>query len=194
MTSLWWHPTHCGLVTPYGVTGLIQLCFRYSLLSDGMKQLPEWRLIMMSLPRWWLIISRVQLQWRHNGLDGVSNHQPRHCLLSRLFRRRSKKTSKLRVSGLCAWNSPETGEFPAQRTSYAENVSIWWRHHAVAFCAHHSLQGNSKELLTKAITTLHLTTYTFKDQIHISWRQRVNERAQCIFGGYMSIVYYLCHY
>ena len=22
-----------------------------------------------------------------------------------------------------------TGEFPAQRTSYAENVSIWWRHH-----------------------------------------------------------------
>ena len=23
-----------------------------------------------------------------------------------------------------------TGEFPAQRASYAENVSIWWRHHA----------------------------------------------------------------
>ena len=22
-----------------------------------------------------------------------------------------------------------TGEFPAQRVSYAENVSIWWRHH-----------------------------------------------------------------
>ena len=22
-----------------------------------------------------------------------------------------------------------TGEFPAQRASYAENVSIWWRHH-----------------------------------------------------------------
>ena len=31
---------------------------------------------------------------------------------------------------LCAGNSPETGEFPAQRASYAENVSIWWRHHA----------------------------------------------------------------
>ena len=24
-----------------------------------------------------------------------------------------------------------TGEFPAQRASYAENVSIWWRHHGV---------------------------------------------------------------
>ena len=26
-------------------------------------------------------------------------------------------------------NSPGTGEFPAQMASYAENVSIWWRHH-----------------------------------------------------------------
>ena len=69
------------------------------------------------------------LQWRHNGRDGVSNHQPRHCLLNRLFRRRSKKTSKVRVTGLCAGNSPVTGEFPAQRASDAENVSIWWRHH-----------------------------------------------------------------
>ena len=44
------------------------------------------------------------LQWRQNGRDCVSNHQPRHCLLSRLFGRRSKKTSKLRVTGLCAGN------------------------------------------------------------------------------------------
>ena len=42
------------------------------------------------------------LLWRHNGHDGVSNHQPHDCLLNRLFRRRSKKTSKLRVTGLCA--------------------------------------------------------------------------------------------
>ena len=69
------------------------------------------------------------LQWRHNGCDCVSNQQPHDCLLNRLFRRRSKKTSKLRVTGLCAGNSPETGEFPAQMASTAENVSIWWRHH-----------------------------------------------------------------
>ena len=50
-------------------------------------------------------------------------------LLKRLFRRRSKKTSKLRVTGLCEGNSPGTGEFPSQRASNAENVSIWWRHH-----------------------------------------------------------------
>ena len=69
------------------------------------------------------------LQWCHNGRDSVSNHQPHDCFLNRLFRNRSKKTSKLRVTGLCAGNSPEAGEFPAQMASYAENVSIWWRHH-----------------------------------------------------------------
>ena len=37
------------------------------------------------------------------------------------------KTSKPRVTGLCEGNSPATGEFPAQRDSNAENVSIWWR-------------------------------------------------------------------
>ena len=61
---------------------------------------------------------QLPLRWCHNGHDSVSNHQPRDCLLNRLFRRRSKKTSKLRVTGLCA----VTGEFPAQMASNAENV------------------------------------------------------------------------
>ena len=73
----------------------------------------------------------ISLHWRHNGHDGVSNHQPHDCLPNRLFRRRSKKISKLRVTGLCTENSPETGEFPAQMASNAENVSIWWRNHDV---------------------------------------------------------------
>ena len=47
------------------------------------------------------------------------------------FRRRSKKTSKLRVTGLCAGISPVIGEFPAQMASKAKNVSVWWRHHAL---------------------------------------------------------------
>ena len=33
----------------------------------------------------------VALQWRHNERDGVSHHQPYHCLLKRFFRRRAKK-------------------------------------------------------------------------------------------------------
>ena len=46
------------------------------------------------------------LHWRHNDHDGVSNHQTYGCLLNRLFRRRSKKTSKLCVTDLCVGNSP----------------------------------------------------------------------------------------
>ena len=73
----------------------------------------------------------MSLRWRHDGRDSVSNHQPHDCLLNRLFRCRSKKTSKLRVTGLCVGNSPGTGEFSAQMASNAENVSIWWRHHVI---------------------------------------------------------------
>ena len=53
-----------------------------------------------------------ELQWRHNGRDGVSNYQPHYCLLNLLFRRRSKKTSKLRATGLCAGNWPVTVNSP----------------------------------------------------------------------------------
>ena len=82
----------------------------------------------------WLIccnwyLKKFPLQWRHNGHYSVSNHQPHHCLLNGLFRLKSKKTSKLCVTGLCAGNSPGTSEFPTQMASNAENVSIWWRHH-----------------------------------------------------------------
>ena len=55
------------------------------------------------------------LRWRHNECDGISNHQPHDCLLNCLSGRRSRKTSKPSVTGLCAGNSPGTGEFPAQR-------------------------------------------------------------------------------
>ena len=75
------------------------------------------------------------LQWRHNGRDSAWNHQPHEWLLNRLFRRRSKKTSKLYIADLGAGNSPETGEFPTQMASNAKNVSIWWRHHE-QWCNH----------------------------------------------------------
>ena len=69
------------------------------------------------------------LQWCHNECDGISNNWHLNCLLNRLFRHRSKKTSKLCITGLCKGNSPVTGEFPTQRASNAENISIWWHHH-----------------------------------------------------------------
>ena len=74
------------------------------------------------------------LQWRHNERHGVSNHRRLNCLLDRLFRRRSKKRSKLRVTGLCDGNPPVTGGFPSQRASNMK-MSPWtrpgysWAHH-----------------------------------------------------------------
>ena len=95
-------------------------------------------------------------QWRHNDHDSVSTHQPHDCLLNRLFRHRSKKTSKLRVTGLCEGNPPGTGEFPAQMASYAENFSIWWRHHECcqrhAAASHQLISLKDKNLVTRWLT------------------------------------------
>ena len=71
----------------------------------------------------------LSLRWRHNGHNSVSNHQPPDLYSTVLFRRKSKETSKLHVTGLCVGNSPGTAEFPAQMASNTENVSIWWHHH-----------------------------------------------------------------
>ena len=71
------------------------------------------------------------LRWRHNDHDGVSNDQPHGCLLNRLFRRRSKKTSKLRVTGLCVGNSPgpvnspHKGPVPRKMFPF-DDVIMWW--------------------------------------------------------------------
>ena len=57
-----------------------------------------------------LLSTHLPLLWRHDGRDGVSNHQPHDCLLIHSFRRRSKETSKLRVTGFCVGNSPVTDQ------------------------------------------------------------------------------------
>ena len=72
----------------------------------------------------YLLLLWCPLRWRHNGRDNISNHLPHDCFLNRLFRRRSKKTSKLCVTGLCARDSPGTGEFSAQMASNAEMFSF----------------------------------------------------------------------
>ena len=51
-----------------------------------------------------------------------------------IFQAQIKENIKARVTGLCEENSPVTGEFPAQRTSNAEHVPIWWRHYDKTVC------------------------------------------------------------
>ena len=134
------------------------------------------------------------LQWRHNEHDGVSNYQPHDCLLSCLFRRRSKKTSKLRVTGLCAGNSPMTGEFPAQKDSNAENVSIWWRHHATRPDANVSNRINDRWVYHQNITTAknsyrHPEVFIFKTIANLhNWNLSLI-RQRWKFTGIMSKSY-----
>ena len=84
-------------------------------------------------------VLKCTLQWRHNGRDGVSNHQPHHCLLNRLFRRSWKKTSKQgihRSPGNSPYKWPVTRKmfafddvimrFPQQRPYNADPLLSAW--------------------------------------------------------------------
>ena len=121
ITVISWVTSHLGVelggICTYAIH---QLHFLYNAICDTVISI-IWKL-------WNASDIATTLLWRHNGHSIVSNHQPHDCLLNHLFRRRSKLTPKLRVTGLCVGNSPGTGEFPAQMASYAEKVSIWWRH------------------------------------------------------------------
>ena len=72
------------------------------------------------------------IKWRHNKRDGVSNHRRLDCLLNRFFRRRSRKTSKFHVTGLCAGNSPVTGNSrhkgPVTRKMFPFDDVTWQMH------------------------------------------------------------------
>ena len=101
-----------------------------------------------------ILLILLALQWRHNEGDGISNHRRFHCLLNCWFRRRSKKTSKPRVTGLCEGNSSVTGEFPAQKGSNAENTSNWWHHHEITRRLHDLMS------LKRSIYVYHFCTNT----------------------------------
>ena len=108
----------------------------------------------------------ITLQWRHNDLDGVSNHQPQDSFLMHVFR--SKKISTLRVTCLCEGNSPVTGECLAQRASNAENVSIWWRHHVILLglysisgkTSYHQISGSLEAVRIDVIMIVSLRNLT----------------------------------
>ena len=81
-----------------------------------------------------VLVHSATLHWRHNDHDGVSNRQPHGCLLNSLFRRRSMKTSKLRVTGLCVGNSPGPVNSPhkgpvTRKMLPFDDVIMSWQQH-----------------------------------------------------------------
>ena len=93
--------------------------------------------------------------WRHNDHDGVSNHQPHGCLLNRLFRRRSKKTSKLRVTGLCVGDSPGPVNSPHKRPVTRKKFPF-------------------DDVIMYILDEIHVDSFIFKI-IHSFWRHRYRE-------------------
>ena len=79
----------------------------------------------------WLCSFAWLLTWRHNGHDGVSNHQPHDCLLNSFSgadqRKHQSSPSVAFVRGI--HRGPANSI--AQMASNVENVSIWWRHHGI---------------------------------------------------------------
>ena len=127
------------------------------------------------------------LQWRHKEHDSVSNHQPHNCLLNGLFRHGSKKTSKLHATGLCEVNSPVTGEFPAQRASNAENVSVWWRHHMFNLAIVEVFTNSIP--YTDGLVQDCSFTWSFMVTIYLSWSVQLWSRSVLCIPGTMRIIY-----
>ena len=128
----------------------------------------------------------IALHWRHNHHDDVLNHQPHGCLLNRLFGRRSKKTSKLRVTGLRAGNSPgpvnspHKGPVTRKIFPFDDVIMGWFRQYlpvtSVAY---------GKSLLFVSETILKIMKKRLYDW-NWNWylhRKRVYNQDVCIFLG-----------
>ena len=132
--------------------------------DSSMPQTQEWFevrygwVISLYSPLLYLTVITHPLQWRHNDRDGVSNHQPHDCLLKRLFRRRSKKISKLRVVDPCV-----AGEFPHKGPATRKTSS--WRSNLITikFCRYQA----STMFLVYAKYNCHWIDVT--ENKHVNW-------------------------
>ena len=79
----------------------------------------------------------------HNSdviMSAMASESPASWLFTQPFiHSHIKEPAEFRVTGLSDGNSLVTDEFPAQRASNAENVSIWWRHHWLKYSSGSSL-------------------------------------------------------
>ena len=136
---------------------------------------------------WTLRVDRsCTLRWWHNGRNSVSNHQPHDCLLNRLFGCISKKTSKLRATGLCEGNSPGTGEFSTQMPSYAEDVSIWWRHHDKWESPAHYIWFDFDDIPIKTCVVVITVLVVLVVNVDVRLSGYLPTRAVAAYPGYIS--------
>ena len=122
----------------------------------------------------------VSLQSRHNERDSVWNHQPRDCLLNGLFRRRSTKTSKIRITGLCAGihrghvNSPHKGPLTRKMFLLDDVIMLWGKRF---YKFHHPGPILKKNMMSsyqcKNWHCITVTNYDFHNGPHILVRKKI---------------------
>ena len=103
----------------------------------------------------------ISLQWRHNGRDSVSNHQPHECLLNCLFRRRFKKNqssaSLAFVRGIHRWPVNSLHKGPVTRKLFPfHDVIMWTTNYTTSFRAH----GKTNVSTTTNPTLTSMSFYT----------------------------------
>ena len=98
------------------------------------------------------------------------------------------------VTGLCEGNSPATCEFPAQRASNAENVSIWWRPHKNDIILHHwckmllsgckncfsLIESNWAILKTKALKPPNVACHSYRRCHELSGTQSITNSVSAL--------------
>ena len=156
-----------------------QMCYSSSLPAIFQSQHQNINSFVCQLIDWWVYV--VSSQWRHNKHNGILNPWRLHCLLNCWFRCRSKKTLKLRTTGICEGNSPVTGEFPSQKASKVENVSIWWHHHAMAIAG-----------TTLVVRLSHCQVSASPDSMEISFRSHPNCNSD--WRNILCMAWQLCCY
>ena len=65
------------------------------------------------------------------------------------------------------WEFTGTGEFPTQRASYAENVSIWWRHHVCLRLVYKSSYRSRRKYNSQNQFALHQCLWKWKKYVQI---------------------------
>ena len=123
-------------------TGIFRKHFSSNHLPDGhpVESFNDWNYVIVFIKRRQNssgnVLTMLWLGYHYNDVIMSAIASQITSLTIVYTRRRSKKISKLRVTGLLEGNSPVTGEIPPQGAISAEKVSICWRHHVSSvFCA-----------------------------------------------------------
>ena len=163
VTSLYWYAmihAHTPFRWYFGIDNYIPTAQYWYYWHPAEMRMCHWsdgdkfcKLHPVDLLRAWFCHSKTNhtIQWRHNDHDGVSK-SPASRLFTQLFIQTQIKENikATRHWPLCG-EFTGTGEFPAQRASYAENVSIWWRHHE-----QNRFHGQGPELLRDSQVNTHV--------------------------------------